>query len=91
MEKNLRHFALFVYSLREFSQKQKVKIIRELFGYKEKKGIKLYEHKGLLQKTNAVKIASNVILVPVEELVLFQNYFNSNRIKVELKEVWLKK
>ena len=38
-----------------------------------------------------LKIASNVILVPVEELILFQNYFNSNNIKVELKEVWLKK
>ena len=89
-KEQLKHYVLFIYSFKSFSQKQKVKFIRELFGYKNIKKNKVYEHKGLLQKTFSAKLAQNVILVPIENSLMFTNFFNSNKIRAEVKEVWLK-
>jgi len=39
---------------------------------------------------NSKKLAQNVILAPIESTLEFTNFFNSNNIKTEVKEVWLK-
>jgi len=86
----LKEFVLFIYSLNNLQQKKKVKVIRDLFGYKNKINGKEYNHEGLLQKTQSKKLAQNVILVPLSESFQFTNYFNQNQVKVEIKEVYLK-
>ncbi|MBI2138755.1 hypothetical protein HYU13_04150 [Candidatus Woesearchaeota archaeon] len=88
--KELSHYYLFSYSLASLQQKAKVKVIRHLLGYKNKKG-KLYEHKGIVQEHDAVKIAQNVLLVPAEQGVYFSQFFAQNKIPYELKEVWMKR
>lgn len=88
--KSLRHYVLFIYSLKGLSQKIKVKAIRELFGYKDKKEKKVYEHKGLVDRTYSKKLAQNVILVPIMQKQYFDDFFKSNNIKYEVKEIWLK-
>ncbi len=88
--KNLRPYALFIYSLKNLSQKIKVKAIRELFGYKDKKKEKIYEHRGLVDRTYSKKLAQNVILTPIIQKQYFDDFFKSNHIKYEVKEVWLK-
>lgn len=91
MEKEeLKQWMLIFYTLKFLPQKEKVKVLRELQGYKEKKHGKEYSHKGLVQKLNAEKLGSNVILVPINNYVEFQNFFSKNNIKVEVKEAWLK-
>ena len=90
MQEKLRHYVLFTYSLSNISQKLKVKFIRELSGYKNVKGKKTYFHNGLLQETKAEKLAQNVIMVPIENALQFSGFFNSNKIKVEAKEIWVK-
>jgi hypothetical protein len=88
--KNLRQYILFIYSLTSLSQKIKVKVIRELFGYRDKKEKKTYEHKGLVDRTYSKKLAQNVILVPFIQKQYFVDFFKSYNIKYEVKELWLK-
>ncbi|MFH1641901.1 MAG: hypothetical protein ABIC04_03295 [Nanoarchaeota archaeon] len=87
MAKGLKHYAMFVYNFSRRSQKEKVKYIRKLLGYKNIKS-KTYMHKGLIDETNAKKIAQNVILVPFENSIVISNFFKD--IDTEVKEVWLK-
>mgnify|MGYP001560275073 CR=1 FL=1 len=86
---DLKHFYLFTYSLSPLAQKAKVKTVRELLGYKNKKQ-KLYEHDGLLQEHSGEKIAQNVMLIPAEKAVPFVDYFRENKIPYAFKEVWMK-
>ena len=91
MEKEeLKHYMLIFYTLKYLPQKEKVKVLRELQGYSERKYGKKYEHKGLVQKLNAQKLGSNVILVPMQSFVEFQNFFSKNNVNIEVKEAWLK-
>jgi hypothetical protein len=90
LSKDLRHHAIYLYSLSNLSQKDKVKVIRELFGYKDKKNKKIYLHSGLIDTHNCRKLGSNVICVPIEHSLKFSNYFGSKGIKVTIEEVWLK-
>lgn len=86
---DLRQHMLIFYALKYLPQKEKVKVLRELQGYNEKKFGKTYEHDGLVQKLNAQKLGSNVILTPINKFTQFQNFFSKNNVKVEVKEVWL--
>lgn len=86
----LNHCMLIFYTLRYLPQKEKVKVLRELNGYREKKQGKLYEHKGLVQELKAEKLGSNVILVFIGNFVQFQNFFSKNQVGIKIKEVWTK-
>jgi len=89
-KEELKHHVLFIYTFSNLSQKDKVKFIRELFGYKNITKKKVYEHDGLVQKTSSKKLAQNVILAPISESIKLSDFFNSRNIKTTLKEVWLK-
>ena len=86
----LNHHMLILYTLKSLPQKEKVRVLRELNGYSEKKQGKTYEHKGLVQKLEAEKLGSNVILVSINNFAEFQNFFSKNNVKIEVKEVWVK-
>jgi len=91
MEKEvMKQYMLIFYTLKYLPQKEKVRILRELHGYTERKYGKLYEHNGLLQKLDAEKLGSNVILTQINNFTEFQNFFSKSNIKVEVKEVWIK-
>ncbi|MBI2545802.1 hypothetical protein HYV81_01340 [Candidatus Woesearchaeota archaeon] len=89
-QQELRHFMLFTYSLSSKPQKDKVKILRELLGYREKKGKAEYRHEGMLQKNYSQKLGSNVLLVPAGFAMYFSNYFNQHKVPFEVREVWMK-
>ncbi len=89
-KEELRHFMIFIYSISDKSQKEKVKILRDLFGYKEVKAKKEYLHEGMLQKNYSKKLGSNVILVPAGFALYFNNYFLQNKIKFEIIDVWMR-
>ncbi|MBU0615985.1 MAG: hypothetical protein KJ601_07895 [Nanoarchaeota archaeon] len=89
MSKDLRQYALFLYSLSNLKQKDKVKTIRELFGYKDNKKGKVYSHSGMLESLECRKLGSNVICVPIEHTIKFSNFFNSKDIKFNIEEVWI--
>ena len=83
-------YALFSYSLKSLQPKDKVKVIRELFGYKDKKKSKTYYHKGLVEELRGRKFGANVILIPREHALTISNYFGARQLKVEILEVLLK-
>lgn len=89
-KEELRHCMLILYTIKHLPQKEKVKVLRELQGYSERKNKKLYEHKGLVQRLEAEKLGSNVVLVLIDKFTEFQNFFSKNNIKIEVKEVWVK-
>ncbi len=90
MQNGLNHCMLIFYTLKYLPQKEKVRVLRELNGYREKKQGKLYEHKGLAQSLNAEKLGSNVILVSIGNFAQLQNFFSRNQVGIKIKEVWLK-
>lgn len=81
---------LISYTLKSLPQKKKVKFLRKLQGYKEKKHGKVYEHSGLVQKLEGQKLGSNVILIPIHNFAEIQNFFSRNNVKTEVKVVWVK-
>ena len=83
----LKDKIIISYSLSQISQKQKVKFLRELFGYKERKR-KIYSHKGLLDEINGEKLGSNVVMINVEHLIKINELFNEYKIKPNIIEVW---
>jgi hypothetical protein len=90
MKKELSHYMLIFYTLRYLPQKDKVKVLRELHGYSERKKGKQYNHIGLTEKFNSEKLGSNVILAPMNHFVEFQNFFSKHDIKIKVREAWLK-
>jgi len=89
-KEELKHYMLVFYTLKYLSQKEKVKVLRELKGYKETKQGKLYEHSGLLQEINGEKLGSNVIIIPIHNFTQIRDFFGNNNVKIDVKEVWLK-
>ena len=86
---NLKEFLLFSYTLSSLAQKEKVKALRDLQGYKNKKQ-KVYEHAGLIQQHEAEKIGSNALLVPAQKAMLFSKFFDDHKIPYTYKEVFMK-
>ena len=85
----LKHQLLFSFNLKNLKPKDKVRFIRQLYGYKTKKGIKTYIQKGLLQKEKAVKLNPSTILIPVEAHQIFYNFFKKFKIQHQIREVWM--
>ena len=73
-KEGLNYYMLISYTLKFLPQKEKVKVLRELQGYSERKKGKGYAHKGLVHKLNAEKLGSNVILVPIKNFAEIQNF-----------------
>lgn len=90
MPKNLIHYFLFYYTLRNLNRRDKMKFIRILFGYSLKKGKKEYKQEGLLKRINGRKLASNVILISSDEIIKVKDVFNKFRIKFRIIETWVR-
>ncbi len=57
-----KRYFLIEYDLSKSKQKDKMKIIRRLLGYKLKRGKKIYEQKGLIEKFSAEKISNSILI-----------------------------
>jgi len=87
--KKLQHQLLFSFNLKNLKPKHKVKFIRQLYGYQTKKGKKVYNHLGLLEKEKAVKLNPSTILIPVEAHQKFYTFFKEFKIQHQIREVWM--
>lgn len=90
MSTNVKHNSLFYYSLRDLDRKNKMKFIRRLFGYTLMKDGKEYKERGLLEKINGLKLASNTILVPSGDTVTIKKIFNEFKVKYKIMETWVR-
>ncbi len=87
VKEDAKHYAMFNYSLSGLPQKNKMRLIRQLFGYRIKKGKKVYEQTGYLKEIGGKKPES-CIFVPVEKSAEVQKLLNSFKITPKITEVW---
>ncbi len=87
---NLRHYALLYFKLEKLPRKEKMKIIRELYGYKNIKNKKTYYHKGFIEQTGCIKIGPNNILAPLIEITNIKKIFSDYRITPKIIEIWMR-
>ena len=86
LEKN-KHLVLINYNLSKLSQKNKMQVIRKLFGYRLKKGKKEYIQKGLLQRLDAEKI-SNGIISDIKNYKEILKIMRKYKVSIKIEDFW---
>ena len=86
------HKTLFTFALNKLSQQKKMKFIRDLYGYEQKKSDKksVYKKQGMLEKQGGIKLSQNSILIPIEKTKEFREFFSKFKISPEIREVWVR-
>ena len=81
----LAHKLLFLLNFEGVSRAIKIKVWRNIYGYKQKVGIKLYVMKGKAER----KIGRGAFLVSIQDSQEVINYLKKNKIKYSLLDVWV--
>lgn len=66
--------------------KEKLKIWRKLYGYKQKIGKKTYYSKGLIELNNGKKISPGVFILPIAKSKKITDFLKGQKIKYQLIE-----
>lgn len=85
--KKSKHQVIIEYNLSKIKQKNKVKLLRSIYGYKLKKNRKIYTQKGILEEIKGSKI-SNAILVDIKDHKNVLNIFKNAKIPIKIREIW---
>lgn len=88
---DIRHKALFTFPLADLKQAEKMRLIRELYGYELEKSNKTYRKEGLVEKCGGDKLSENPIIVPVEKVKEFRKLFSTFGVTPNVREVWVRK
>lgn len=83
-----RHF-VFSFTLARLKYKNRVSVVRKLYGYSVKKGGKTYSQAGILERLGGEKINPSVVIVPSESYKALYDFFRKVRATFTLREVWL--
>ncbi len=86
----LTRYFLLTFELKLLPQREKMAIVRNLYGYTSKKGDKIYSQKKLLHQTQGIKISANTILIPPEKFPEIKRLLVEYNVKYIIKEVWMK-
>ena len=78
---------IIIYDMKRLKQKDKMQVVRKLFGYNIKKGKKIYKQKGFLEEFKAEKL-SNAILIDREHYKAIINFLNNKKIPLKILDVW---
>lgn len=83
-----KHAVLITYELKRCKQKQKMKILRTLYGYTNKKGKKKYVKEGLAASLRGEKI-QNAILIGIASYKSLIMELRECKIPYTTREIWL--
>lgn len=83
-----KHSVLIEYELSKLKQKDKMKILRKLYGYTLKKRKKVYIQEGIVKEVKAEKLA-NVIVVDIEHHKKIVSFLQEKKIPIKVREVWI--
>ncbi len=86
----IQPYFLIYYSLGNLKRKDKMKFIRGAFGYTLQKDKKNYVQSGLIEKIKGLKLASNVMLIPSNEILKIKNLLREHKIKYKILETWIR-
>jgi len=83
---DIKDNAVFVYSIKNLKQNDKVKFIREFFGYRLSKNEKRYSYGGLLEKLKGIKISDSIFFVPLKNKEIVKAYLESRKVEYIVKD-----
>lgn len=66
----------------------KIRIWRKLYGYKQKGGKKVYEHKGLIQECNGKKLSKATFAIPAKYANEIINFLRENKVGYLVYNIW---
>ena len=84
----MKSYLMFSLSFAGVPRIKKVRLWRNLYGYRQKVGKKRYEKKGLIETFGGKKIEKGVIIVPSEKSQEIRNFLKRNRIEFTVNEIW---
>ncbi len=86
-KKELTNYSLFLYTFpKDMAPKDKVKFLREFFGYHISKNGKSYSYGGLLKKLGGTKISNSSFLIPPRNTKIIEAYLQSRGVDFVVKE-----
>lgn len=88
MPKKARYYSMFILDFTGMKRSRKIKLWRELYGYKQKAGEKVFVSKGLLEEVSGKKIERSVIAIPAENKDRILEFVKRNGIKYKIIELW---
>jgi|GEM_PF-5187675 len=87
LQSGISNYSLFLYSFaRLTAPKDKVRFIREFFGYRLSKSGRSYSYGGLLQKLKGIKISNSSFLVPNQNAEIIEAYLKSRGVDFVVKK-----
>ena len=89
MPDDVNYYNLFVLDFSKLRRIKKVSIWRNLYGYKQKVGKKVYHKKGLLKELGGRRLEKSVLLVPVDNKNKILDFFKKSKIDYKIYEVWM--
>jgi hypothetical protein len=78
---------LLTYHINRLSQKEKMGVLRRIYGYSSKKGGKVYLQRGILEDVGGKRMGINTIMFPSEKLKEIREAFRGFRMEMEMMEV----
>lgn len=84
-KKDLADCRLFLYSFKDLAPKEKVKFLRDFFGYKQSKNNKEYSYLGLLDELNGAKLSKNTFLIPDKHSAKIKKYLKTKGVDFIVK------
>lgn len=88
MPKNVKYYSMLVLDFGKIDRNKKIRIWRELYGYRQKIGGKVFVSKGLMEELSGKKIERSVIVVPAGNKNRLLDFIKKNRVKCGIFEVW---
>lgn len=85
---NVKYYLLVKMNFSKMKRKEKIKIWRKLYGYKQKVGSKIYESGGLLKELGGKKIENGVILVPMGKKGEIIGFLSESGVEYQVNEIW---
>ncbi len=70
------------------NRNKNVSVWRQLYGYTQKIGKKVYQHKGLVEEYDGKRLGKGVFIVPLERAQQVRSFLLKNKFKQELIPFW---
>lgn len=84
----LKHNFILSFSLANLKHKNRVAVVRKIYGYSARKGKKIYKKTGILDEIKGEKINPSVVMAPEEGYKKLFDFFRKNRVSFRIREVW---
>lgn len=88
MPKEAKYYSMLALDFGKMDRNKKIRIWRELYGYRQKTGKKFFVSRGLLEELSGKKIERGVIAVPAHNKDLILEFAKKRGINYRIFEIW---